>query len=990
MSPHRNWIVTSLPTLATRWALALLVCAPSPALALDPAQQLSQYGHRSWTQQQGLPQDSVRAIAQAPDGALWIGTDEGLARFDGVDFTVYRQRADGLPNSFITSLIAARDGVIWVGTLAGVSRFASGRFTHYNAVNGLGTPTVADLFEARDGTVWAVGGRVVSAFRGGAIVNYGPGDGVPDEGLRELVELPDGTLIGVGFSEVVRFDGRRFHRYLERGRMIDEFGSSMAVDRQGGIWIGTTRGVISIPAGGQLRRFDPPGGVPAAPVRAVIADRDGTIWIGTSNGLARFDGQRFIRVSAPGLRPGVSVWDVFEDRDGSLWVGTSSGLHRFREQPFTVYGTPEGFPSDQPTAVFEDAGGTLWIGFQDAGVLMLRGSERRRLTRADGLASDEVFCILGTRDGAVLVGTRRGLTRIDSRGMRTITPPDTLGRQTVYDAAEAADGTIWMATGNGAIRVDGTRAVRVFGGGPTLADAVVAVAVDGTGAVWAGTYDSGLWRYKDGDIRQFGQEDGLSSEAVRALVDDRDGGVLWIGTAGGGLSWWRDGRFAHLTAREGLDSNNVGQIILGDPGYLWLGTSLGLARIRRDALFTGGFNRSDDAMYAASGGLRSSQCAPGFPISSGGHLDSRGRAWVVTSNGLAMFHPGALTPPSPPAAPQIRAMLIDGTPIPERTAIELPAGVRRVEFQYATVWLSSPERLQYQYRLEGVDQDWISAGARRSTDYNNLPPGHYRFAVRATLGEGAVGPVTTIEFTRRAAWWEASWFPSAVLASLVLLGWLLYWLRLRQIRARFAMVLEERARISRELHDTLAQDFVGISSQLKGVASVLRDSPSVAEERLALARRMTQHSLTEARRSIMDLRTSALEGRSLPEAIEYVARTITSGSGVSVSVNGDARHVLLDADRQQHCLRIAQEAIANAVKHGRPGHIDVSLTSQNGHAVLTVHDDGAGFDPDGVFAGARGHFGLLGMRERARRMGGEVSVVSATGQGTTVEVRVPQ
>ena len=221
----------------------------------------------------------------------------------------------------------------------------------------------------------------------------------------------------------------------------------------------------------------------------------------------------------------------------------------------------------------------------------------------------------------------------------------------------------------------------------------------------------------------------------------------------------RIGRFGHLTGREGLDSNNVGQIITGDRDYLWLGTSLGLARIRRAALFSGTFRRSDDAMYAVSGGLRSSQCAPGYPTSSGGSLDSKGRAWIVTSNGLAMIEPGDIRRLDPPPAPQIRAVIVDGKPVVEREALVLASDVRRVEFQYSTVWLSTPERLQYEYRLEGLDADWIPAGTRRATDYNNLPPGQYRFAVRATLGDGGSGPVTTVAFTRRASWLEAQWFP---------------------------------------------------------------------------------------------------------------------------------------------------------------------------------------------------------------------------------------
>ena len=310
MDPRRIWDVRLRFRTSTRIAVALAALANSvPVTALDPAKQLSQFGYRAWTQQQGLPQDSVRAIAQAPDGALWLGTDEGLARFDGTDFTVFRQSSGGLPGSFISALIAARDGSVWVGTLGGVSRLKDGRFTNYNPANGLGTPTVSDLFESQDGTIWAVGGRIVSAFRGGAIVNYGPEHGVPAEGLRKLVQTRDGVLFGVGFSEVVRFDGQRFQRYANRGELTEEFGTSITLDKDGVLWVGTTRGLVAVSSDGRARRYDAVDGIPASPVRAVLADRDGTLWIGTPNGLARLEGDRFVRVSAPGLRPGVSVWD---------------------------------------------------------------------------------------------------------------------------------------------------------------------------------------------------------------------------------------------------------------------------------------------------------------------------------------------------------------------------------------------------------------------------------------------------------------------------------------------------------------------------------------------------------------------------------------------------------------------------------------------------------------------------------------------------------
>jgi signal transduction histidine kinase/ligand-binding sensor domain-containing protein len=977
-----------VPRIPPALALLIILAQGGATLALDPSRQLSQFGHRSWTQQQGLPQDAVRAIAQAPDGALWVGTDEGLARFDGGEFIVYRQREGGLPSSTVTSLLAARDGSIWIGMLGSVSRLQHGVFTNYTTATGLGSQSVGDLLEARDGTIWAVGGRLVTAFRQGAVINFGLEEGVPAEGLRELVEIPDGALLGIGYGEIVRLDGNRFVPYSSHPDIAEAFCTSLSLDRNGVLWIGTTRALVALQPDGRTRKYDLASGLPAVPVRAVLSDKDGVVWVGTPNGLARLDGDRLVRVSTPALRPGIAVWDLFEGRDGTVWVGTSSGLHRFRELEFTVYGTPEGFPSDQPSAVYQDPRGVLWIGFQDAGVLRIDGSEHRHYTRAAGLPSNEVHAIRGTRSGDVLVSTRGGLARLGSGPATVVVPVDPLGRTTVYDVAEGPDGSLWLATANGVIRVDASGQQRMFGGGPTIADAVVAVAFDSTGALWAGSYDSGLWRYHNGTTEHLTTADGLPTDAVRTLVHEGD--VLWIGTAGGGLAWHRGGRFGHLTAREGLDSNNVGQIITGDPEHLWLGTSLGLARLRRAAIFNGSFRRGDDVLYAASRGLRSSHCAPGFPVSSGGTLDRDGRIWAVTANGLATIDTRSVGPSDPPPAPQLLEVLVDGQPVATGEPLELAPTVGRLEFRYASVWLSTPERLQYQYRLEGVEHDWIAAGSRRSADYNNLPPGDYRFLVRATLGEGVDSPITAIDFVRRAAWYEAAWFPLAVIAGLVAAAWGVYWLRLRQIRERFAVVIEERARISRDLHDTLAQDFVGISTQLTAVAGALRENPDVAEQRLALARRMTQHGLTEARRSIMDLRMSALDGRDLPAAIDYVARTITAGSNIAVSVAAEPAAGPRDADRQQQCLRIVQEALANAMKHGRPTAIDLALRSRNGETILTVKDDGGGFDPDGAFSTGRGHFGLLGMRERARRMGGEVSVTSAPGQGTSVELRVPQ
>ena len=968
--------------------IAALHLTTRDAHALDPEKQLSQFWHRSWTQQHGLPQDSVRAIVQAPDGALWLGTDEGLARFDGVEFTILRQGPGALRSGQITALAAGRDGTVWIGTLAGVAAWRDGRIQHFDLADGLGTHAVTDLHESSDGTIWAVGGVLVSAIRDGHITNYGVGHGVPPGGLRALAETPDGTLLGAGPGAIVRFTGDRFEPATTSDPLNDDIPLSMTVDTSGALWVGTTYGVVRVEEG-RVQRYGEIDGMPAAPVRALLRDRHGTLWAGTSNGLARLVADRFERVSSPALLLNARASTLFEDREGSLWIGTNSGLHRFRDQPFTIYGTPEGLPSDQPTAVYQEPSGALWVGFQDAGVLWHDGRRARRFTAAGGLAGDEVFVVRGARAGGVFVGTRNGLSHVRPDGRITsIVPIDPRNRRSVHDVLEDEQGRLWLATVNGVVLVERGRQRVLFGGGPTLADGIVALARDAEGTLWAGTYDRGLWRYRDGTAERVTREDGLPSDAIRALRSDANG-VLWIGTVGGGLAWHRDGGFAGVTTAQGLDSDTIGQIVDGGDD-LWLGTPVGLLRVTKASLLDGLVHRADDTIFAASAGLRSSQCAPGFPVASGGTRDRAGRVWAVTANGLAMLDPAALTAPPPLPVPEVREVRVDGLPVDARVPFEMPPGAGRVEFQFAAVWLGAPERLFYQYRLDGVDPGWIGGGTRRSVDYNNLPPGRYRFLVRASLGDGITGPPAVVAFTRRAAWFEAAWFPFAVAAVLALLASGLYWLRLRQVRAGFAMRLEERARISRELHDTLAQDLVGIATQLAGVAAATDRSPERAAQQLALARRMTQHSLTEARRAIMDLRTSALEERGLPAALDHVIREMAAASGVELALSADASAAPADERGQQQLLRIAQEAVANALKHAEPTRIDVRLAARNGHTVLSVSDNGTGFRPDGAFAVTHGHFGLLGMRERARAMGGELVIQSAPGAGTTVEARVPR
>jgi signal transduction histidine kinase len=311
-----------------------------------------------------------------------------------------------------------------------------------------------------------------------------------------------------------------------------------------------------------------------------------------------------------------------------------------------------------------------------------------------------------------------------------------------------------------------------------------------------------------------------------------------------------------------------------------------------------------------------------------------------------------------------------------------------MQFRYTGIYLSAPERVRYSYRLEGLDGEWVRSVARRVTNYNSLPHGQYRFTVRAGVPNGPLGE-SSFAFELLPHFYETAWF-RYFCAALAAAGiWGLYNLRLRQIRQRFSLVLDERGRLAREIHDTLAQGFVGISSQLDAVALTLNGHVDVARKHLDLARKMVRHSLTEARRSVMDLRASALEGHDLPAALSEAAPQWTAGSTVEIRVDVEGDNRPLPEETEQHLLRIAQEAVTNAVKHAHASQVRIHLEMAKRKLSLRVADNGQGFEQDEAFSEVGGHFGLLGMRERAERLGGELLLHSEPGRGTEVAVTVP-
>jgi ligand-binding sensor domain-containing protein/signal transduction histidine kinase len=970
--------------------LALAAGAFFPAFALDPAKKLTQYSMAVWTQQQGLPQDSVRAITQTTDGYLWLGTDEGLARFDGYDFVTFSKDHGDLPSNSISSLAADKDGSLWIGTNGGLTHYKDRRFRNYTSRDGMAGNAVDFLFEDHAGVLWAVVEGALSRFDGKQFTNFLPERDLAMTRARSVAEDASGNIYLAGWSSVARLENGEFTTVVSSSTLDKDFPICMQVDRTGAIWVLGTRELTVQSPGGGLRRFGADDGLAGffGLTGALQLDRNGNVWLGAVGGLARVqtgsahesglgklrnDTSAVRRLTSPGL-----IRCIFEDRDGNLWLGTNGGLLRLHDDLFTVYGKAEGLPSDEPNAVHPDRAGRVWIGFQDGGLVLLSGKPPA------GMPGGGVFSIGETRAGDLLVAGRAGFSRLHDGRFQTFVPPDPLARKSVYDVAEDAAGRIWLAMPYGLGVLEGG-AIRYVITSPQSDTGMYSVTGDPDGSVWAGSRN-GLWHVTGNHVERYGAAEGLAGDHVRTLHRDTD--KLWIGTFGGGLIAFRDGKFTSYAVKDGLLSDNVSDII-DDGESLWLSTTRGVSRVFRRDLKDFDEHRVrklTPVNYAVPDGLREAQ-GSAHP-SGGGGRQSDGSLWFVTGRGVALLRPGAHMPAAKSPPVHMVDMVADGHLLDWTTPPRVPPGSGRLQIRYAAIHLSAPERVRYSFRLEGLDADWVTAGLRRGVSYDNLRHGHYRFNVRAEL-PGVAPAVSSWEFDMLPHYYETAWF--RVLCALLLagLGWMLYKFRVSQIRSRFALVLQERARLAREIHDTLTQAFVGISSQLDVVESRMNKDIEGARGSLDLARRMSQHSLNEARRSVMDLRAVALDNHDLASALKSGSDLWVEGSGIAVDIDVKGESRILPEEVEHHVLRIAQEGVTNVLKHARANRIALRLRIETRKLNLQVSDDGCGFNADNVFASAKGHFGLIGMRERAERLGGELRLESHPGKGTQLDVTVP-
>jgi diguanylate cyclase (GGDEF)-like protein/PAS domain S-box-containing protein len=733
------------------------------AFAIDPALSLDQNVVRTWGVDQGLPQGTVYALAQTADGYVWAATQEGFVRFDGTDFVTYDKAAvPQIHNNMTMSLLAARDGSLWAATNGGgVVHIEGRRFHTYTVADGLPSDGVTALYESGNGTIWIGTQKGLASLTGGRIVTIPGSDAPSPMTISTITEDWSGQLwVGTTHGVVTLKDGR-LARHETDGFPNAQI-LALRVTRDGSVWIGTRGNGLLRYRAGQFRSYGTADGLPSANINAIYEDTHGTMWIGTlDHGVGRLRNDSFDFASDSLGIGNRAVSSFLEDREGNLWIGSVNGLTRLAEGRVVAFTTAQGLLGDKIRTVTGDSNGTLWIG-TGKGVQTLDGQHFGKDT---GLSSDSIMTTLSGRDGSLWIGTfDGGLNRVFQGRTTVYDMKNGLNSNAVLSLYEDRAGAIWVGTARGLQHiVNGSITPEAF---KLSGEVVGAIYEDRNGAIWAGTQDAGLNRIVGSAVTSFTKKNGLGSDLILALHQDSTG-AMWVGSFGGGLSRYKGGRWTTVTTREGLFDDSVFAILEDGNGYLWMSCNKGIFRVSRQQLddFAEGLQpKVTSVAYGKADGMASRECNGGTqPVA---WMTADGRLWFATVKGVAMIDPNhARAAAAPPVI--VQEIFADRHRMDPSGPLTFAAGTKALEFHYTGINLAAPEKVHYQYRLEGFDRDWIDAGTRRQVSYTNLPAGSYRFQVRAATDDGPWS-TGTAAFRQRAFFYQTPWFLS--LTGLILVG----------------------------------------------------------------------------------------------------------------------------------------------------------------------------------------------------------------------------
>jgi ligand-binding sensor domain-containing protein/signal transduction histidine kinase len=981
------------PSTTAVLCLTLVISCPSPALA--------QSRFESWTTENGLPQNSIRDILQTRDGYLWLATEGGLVRFDGARFVVFDKSVPGFESQRIGALREDRNGALWAGTSDGMLiRYQDGRFTTYGRKDGLpkaGSPAAggARIEDDDQGNLWVTWIDAVTRLVGPQFTNFVPGDfAMPAAPPRHLYLdswwRQDSTALHV-------FARGRVQTYTLPRAVASAGVTGVNPDARGNIWIRTAGAGVLRASAGRIERLTVRDGLPGnAPDGLFHGDGRGSVWFferSTAGTLYRIQAGAHERIAIGNGR------SFYVDREGSTWIGTvAHGLHRLRADPVTVYAEREGLSGDQAYQILQDRSGAIWIGTGDGGLNKYADGRFTSYGVADGLRSRRITFIYEDSSGRLWVGTDEGLTYLQgTRFTRYTAGAGHLGG-TVWALHEDRHGTLWFGTSAGLVKRKGDRFTRYTAADGLTHEGITALFEDRSGALWIGTY-RGVTRLRDGVFTSFSEAEGFVGNDVRAFHEDTDG-HLWIGTYDGGLYRLVEDRLTRYTRNEGLHDNGVFQILEDDDGYFWMGSNRGLARVRRTELneVAAGLRRSVTAVvFGVRDGLRSIEFNGGSQPS--GLKTADGRLWFPTMAGVAVVDP-SMVRALPPPHPILEEIRVAGELQEPGQQLMVPPDAAGVEIAYTAPTFVKPEQVRFRYRLTGLSEEWVEVGDRRSVSFDRVPPGTYTFVLSASNHTGewsADGPALSIVVLP--PFWGTWWFrllAVAMLASALYGAHVGRVRRLRREQAQRSVYLQElidaqeqeRTRISHEMHDSLGYEVSMVKQRVReGLARPVVEAEvrSDFQEVLRLADRIEGEMRTIA----YALRPYHLDKVGLTQSVQELLLEMREASGVELNTELTPIDGLFSPDAEIHIYRMIQEGLNNVVKHSRAHRAAVTLSRIGETVEIRIEDDGEGLSKGRERAADGQGLGLIGIRERARLLGGDVRIESRQRRGTAIIVRLP-
>jgi signal transduction histidine kinase/ligand-binding sensor domain-containing protein len=1035
--------------LLSAGVLVGLLTLAGNAWALVPDKALNQFPIRSWQTEHGLPQNTIQALAQTPDGYLWAGTFEGLVRFDGVSFTVFDPgNTPALPDRSISALAMGQDGTLWINTHGGLAGLRDGAFFTVTLPENIEARQVHKLLAARDGSVWlATLGSGLARMAVGQFQVWTPEQGLDSNRVLALAEGAAGTLWVATPEGLQRWDSSGFRpgpSFPDSTPLV----SSLAVDTQGTLWVGAQDGTVYRQRDGAMLLV-PEASTPGSPISALLVDRGGALWVSSrGHGVLRLvDGARSVLDSGNGLGSN-SIFSMLEDAEGSIWLGMGThGLQRLKDAPFSPYGLPEGLGHDMVSSVREARDGSLWFGTLGGGITRLKDGKLTVWTTREGLLDNSVFGSAAGSDGSLWFATRRGVIRWHEGTFTSMPEPGQPLRFPLGQALyEDEHGALWVGTQEGLTRWDGNQFYLVSQHDAVLGENVRVLERRAAGGFWVGTQGGGLAWYAHGRAVTLSSPGIPIDGDVRSILEE--GNTLWVGTTNG-LFRWKDGRFARLSRAEGLFDDVILSILPDGRGNLWMTCNKGIFRVSRqelEAVAEGRLARVTSRVYSTEDGIRANECN-----SLGGPSGVRardGRLWFPTTRGAAAYDARHERTPTRPPPMLIEELRVDDRARPASEWAHIPPGEGRVEIHYTTAVLEAPERVRFRYKLEGVDADWVEAGTRRVAYYTRMPPGDHRFVVEAFSALGGVPPRSAeLTFHLEPRFFETRLFRVGCALALALAVAGGVWLRLRQSRQRehqlqarvdertaeLAMRLQEleatqerlahaeklaavgtlASGVGHEINNPLAY----ILSNLRYLSAELRSLTKSEEERerwqeVEEALTDALHGAERVRKIVHGLRTLARVQAEPPSRVDLHAvidRTVEAMEPELrrrtriIREYGPPQLVMGDEGRLgQVFLQLIANA-AQAIPEGHPERNEIRVVTRrntDGRTLIEVRDTGRGIPPEilpRIFepffttkeAGEGTGLGLSICHATIEAMNGEIQVESELERGSTFRILLP-